>query len=184
MWFTPHRQKELLMSRRSKSAQTEAAAQAAIDAAEDHEDYDLGAAMDFAADTLTGDMRDMFLAMLRFDQDKRPWCDRPEAKQREIIHHVDEHCRDIVTQAVTIIAAHGRRTIKAQIEQITVKDGIKAVLSLSKFDQNRHNLIDAQGSTVLIVIADAEQFVGERAEVPIKPDQPILALALHSDPED
>ena len=92
-----------------------------------------------------------------------------------------------VTLAVNIIAGHGRRTIRAVVEQVTFKDGIKAVLSASKFDENRHQLADAAGTAVLIVVADPNEFTGEKAEVEITPDQATLLgdtiMAQHSEGE-
>lgn len=140
--------------------------------------------LELAAETLTGDLRDFILDRLRHEQNKRPWHERSEAEQRDTVHQVETAVRHAVTRAVEIIAAGGLRTIKATIEQVTVKDGIKATLTMSKFDENRHNLIDATGSTVLLVVADPEDFTGERAEVEIKPDNPGLPLhveVLHSE---
>lgn len=124
-----------------------------------------------AADTLTGDVRDFVLDRIRHEQDKRPWDQRSEAEQRDTIHRVETMARDLVVRAVELIAAEGRRTIKATLEQVTIKDGIKATVTLSKFDPQRHCLMDAQGASILIVVADADEFTGERAEVQVKPDQ-------------
>lgn len=138
---------------------------------------DLGpdaAAIDIAADTMTGDLRDFILDRLKHEQSKRPWHERNEADQRDTVHAVESAVRAAARQAVEIIAAGGLKTIKATIEQVTVKDGIKATLTMSKFDEHRHNLIDATGTTVLIVVADPEDFTGEREPVEITPDQPEL----------
>ncbi len=128
--------------------------------------------LDLAADTLTGDIRDLVLDTLRHEQDKRPWHLRSEAQQRETVSRVEQAAHAWVRRAVELIAAGGRRTIRATIEQVVIKDGIKAVLTMSKFDELRHNLVDAQGSSVLVVVAEPEQFEGERDPVAIKPDQP------------
>jgi hypothetical protein len=74
------------------------------------------------------------------------------------------------------LAANGRRTIPATLESITVKDGIKAALTMSKFEERRHELIDCQGARVLIVVADPEEYEGERKPAPITPDQPEMPL--------
>lgn len=151
------------------------------------EDETLDAATELAAETLTGDLRDFILDRLKHEQSKAPWHQRSEADQREAVFQVEQAVRRAVTQAVEIIAGHGRRTIKATIEQITIKDGYKAVLTASKHDENRHHLADAQGATVLIVVADPEEFTGERAEVTISPDQASLlgdtVMAQHSTEE-
>lgn len=129
------------------------------------------AAIDLAAETMTGDIRDFILDRLKHEQSKAPWHQRSESDQRETVHQVESAVRATVSKAVEIMAGHGRRTIKATIEQITIKDGYKAVLTMSKFDTNRHHLADATGQTVLIVVADPDEFTGERGEVEIVPDQ-------------
>lgn len=142
------------------------------------------AAIDLAAETMTGDIRDFILDRLKHEQSKAPWHQRSESDQRETVHQVESMVRAAVSKVVEIMAGHGRRTIKATIEQITIKDGYKAVLTASKHDHNRHHLADAQGQTVLIVVADPDEFTGERAEVPINPDQATMlgdaAMAVHS----
>lgn len=130
--------------------------------------------LDLAAETLTGDLRDLILDTLRHEQDKRAWHLRSEYEQRETVSRIERAAYEWARKAVELIAAGGRRTIKATIEQVVIKDGIKAVLTMSKFDEMRHALADSQGSAVLIVVADPAEFEGERAPVAIKPDQPGL----------
>jgi hypothetical protein len=77
----------------------------------------------------------------------------------------------LVVQATQILAANGRPTIRAMLEQATVKDGIKAVLTMSQHDEQRHALMDAVNSPVLIVVADHAPFMGERAPAKPDPDQ-------------
>ena len=137
-------------------------------------------AVELAAETLTGDLRDFILDRLRHEQAKKPWNERSEGEQRETIREVERAMRYAAKQAVEIIAARGMKTIRATLEQVTVKEGIKATLMLSKFDAQRHSLIDATGAAVMVVVADVEDFVGEKAPAEIKPDAPELALAVHS----
>jgi hypothetical protein len=47
---------------------------------------------------------------------------------------------------------------------------------MSKFEERRHELIDCQGARVLIVVADPEEYEGERKPAPITPDQPEMPL--------
>lgn len=152
------------------------------------EDEALQAALEFAVDTLTGDVRDAVLNRLRFEQSKRPWDQRSESDQRQAVHEIEAFARDIVKRAVEIIAGHGRKTIQATIDQVVFKDGIKAVIVASRVDPNRHLLADSVNSRVLIVVADPDEFTGERKEVEIKPDQAELlgegAMAQHSAAED
>lgn len=146
------------------------------------------AAADMAAETLTGDIRDRILETLRHEQSKRPWHERSEADQQDTVHRVETFAREMVTKAVEIIAGHGRMVILAWIEKAEVREGIKAVLSLGRSDKHRHNLLDAVGSRVMIVLADADAFTGEQAPVGITPDQSELLAddsgVVHSDLDD
>lgn len=137
-----------------------------------------------AAETLTGDLRDLVLDTLRREQGMRPWHERGEAEQTETVSRVEGAVHAWVTRALELVSAQGQPAIKATVESVTVKDGIKAVLMLSKFDPLRHALADAQGKAVTLVVADSGDFEGERAPVPIQPDQKALPMAEHSDPED
>jgi len=67
--------------------------------------------------------------------------------------------REIIKDAVGMIAAEGRVTIVAELESVAIKDGIKAVCTLPKSSEQRHDLYDAQGKQVLIVVASAEAFL-------------------------
>lgn len=141
---------------------------------------------EMAAATLTGDLRDFILDRLRHEQSKQPWHKRSEADQRDTVHQVEAAVRHAVSQAVEIIAGHGRRAIRAHVESVTIKEGYKAVLTMSRADENRHKLADATGYAVLVVIADPEEFTGERAPVDIVPDQSTLlgdVEVVHSEPD-
>jgi len=139
--------------------------------------------VDLTTETLTGDVRDFILDTLRYEQDKRPWNQRSESDQHETIHRVESRVHDVVRRAVEMIAAQGLRTIRATLEQVTIKDGIKGTITLSKFDEQRHALADATGSSILIVVADPEAFTGEQAPVEIALDQPDLpdVAVVHAD---
>jgi hypothetical protein len=123
-----------------------------------------------ATNNLVGNLRDLVLNTLRHEQDRRPWDQRSEGDQRETIHKVESALQDGVRQAVELISASGLPTIKATLESVTVKDGLKLVLSMGKFNEQRHSIMDAQGGAVLLVVADADQFMGSEP-VPVKPDQ-------------
>ena len=55
-----------------------------------------------------------------------------------------------------------------------MKDGIKAVVTLPKSDAQRHELFDAAGQAVLLIVGGASEFYGGSSEVKPDPDQPAL----------
>ncbi len=131
-----------------------------------------------AIETLTGDVRDFLLDRLR--NFKKPWVAMTEDEQYSEINSAKEAADNLVRQTVRIIASEGRRCMTGDLEQITVKDGLKAVIKLSKFDPYRHELVDAQGQAVLIVVADSEPFSGERESALPEPDQSDLIASAES----
>ncbi|MDE2103260.1 MAG: DNA translocase FtsK, partial [Patescibacteria group bacterium] len=102
---------------------------------------------------------------------KDPWAKTPEKRQAETIDRLTRQVETAVKSAVGIMAANGRQVAKGEIESVTFKDGIKVVLQVPKFDAHRHDIADAQGRTVMLVIADHEQFMGGVADVRPDPDQ-------------
>ena len=114
------------------------------------------------ADTMLGDMVRLVLDEIRAAPDV--WAKLPEHKQDDVIRRVTTQCTRLVSMAVQLIAADGRVVISADLEQITAKDEIKAVLKMQKHDPNRHLLLDAVGLPVLIVVAGSSQFLG--GEIP------------------
>lgn len=126
-------------------------------------------AVDLAAQTLTGDIRDFLLD--RVKALGKPWVAMTEDEQSDQIHAAKEAAERIVRKACEIIASGGKKAMIGTLESVTVKDGVKAVVKLSKTDEQRHNLIDAQGHAVSVIFADAQPFTGERAPAEPTPSQ-------------
>lgn len=127
--------------------------------------------VDLAVQTLSGDIRDFILDRLRHEHSPVPWMSRSEAEQRDTIDSVTLAAERVVRETVRIIAGDGRKAMVGKLLQVTVKDGIKAQIELNRHDELRHELMDAEGMQVLLVVADVSAFIGERAEVKVKPDQ-------------
>jgi len=128
--------------------------------------------IDLTADTMLGVLVGTIIDELKAAPDC--WAKLSQFQQDDVIDRVTLRCRDVVQSAVETLAADGREVITADLEQITAKDGIKAVCVLGKHDPNRHALLDSVGKPVLIVVASSEQYMG--GELPTAdPDQrPLL----------
>lgn len=125
--------------------------------------------VDLAATTLTGDIRDFLLD--RVKGLGKPWAAMSEDEQSDQIHAAKEAAERIVRKACEIIASGGKKAMMGTLESVTVKDGIKAIVKLSKTDEQRHSLLDAQGHAVSMVFADAMPFTGERGPAEPTPTQ-------------
>ena len=135
------------------------------------EETETAALEEVAADTMRGDLVSALIDELKAAPDcwQKMSQHQQDATIDRITHRVDRN----VATVVRIIAADGRKVITSTLEQITAKDGIKAVCVLGKHDPNRHELLDSVGKAVLIVVADADQYKG--GELPRgESDQPEL----------
>lgn len=110
------------------------------------------------------------------------WPKLSQTKQDDIIERLRKRVIHNVQMATHLIASDGRICVQAELEQITVKDGIKGVIIMSKNDPHRHLIMDAQGKTVLLAVADAEDHMGEIAAVRGEPDQRAMDLGQEYDP--
>lgn len=137
-------------------------------------------AMAMTASTIGVDLLQALLQEIKLLPDV--WPKLAKHKQDDIIERLRKRVIHNVQMATHLIASDGRVTVVAELEQITVKDGIKAVLTMSKNDPNRHGLIDCQGKTVLIALADAEAHMGEVAAVRGEDDQRAMDLGHEYDP--
>lgn len=125
-----------------------------------------------AAETMHGDLMSAILDEVKaLDM---PWHLQSQNDQQDIIERVDNRVRALVARCVEIIASNARPTITATLESVTVKDGIKAQLTMSRAAVQRHDLIDAQGSQVMLVIVTDDYSGGERPRA--QPDQRPLPL--------
>ena len=131
-------------------------------------------ATSIAASTMLGDLMALVIDELKAAPDV--WQRLAENEQSEVIDRVRRRTAEAVEQCVELIAVEGFARIRAKVDSVTVKDGIKAVLTLSQHDAARHDLVDAQGATVYIVVADPDQFSGGTESIQPEPDQGALVL--------
>ena len=129
-------------------------------------------AVAIAAETMRGDLMSCLIDEFKTAPDV--WAKMSEDTQRDLIYRVQSRVQDAIRSAVEIIASDNRPTIVATVEQVTVKDGIKAVVSLPKSDAQRHELFDAAGMSVLLIVGGATSYYGGADQVKPDPDQPPL----------
>lgn len=128
--------------------------------------------VEMASETMLGDLMSCIVDELRHSE--RLWHEMSEEVQQQAIYRIESRVRENVKQAVEIIASRDRPTIVATVESVTVKDGIKAVVTLPKSDEQRHELFDAAGRSVLLIVGGASEHMGGADTVKPDPDQPAL----------
>lgn len=131
-------------------------------------------AIDFAENELAGILLETCVRQLEGLQ--TPWSMTSEANQMIHINKMRENITKAVKDAVLVIATQRHPAIKATVKSVNFDDGIKATLTLNRHETGRHDLADSTGSTVLIILTDAESFLGGTEKVKGAPDQPELPL--------
>lgn len=128
--------------------------------------------IEFAAKTLTGDLRDLLLDELR--QLREPWHKLSERQQEIIAERVYGRSVEAVAELVNVIGARSFPFVDALVEEIRFKEkGCDLKLALSGMSrENRHAVVDARGTRIMLVIADSLYFHGARG--PAKIDRQAL----------
>jgi hypothetical protein len=139
---------------------------------------DLGLAFDPDPRMARGDCRDAMLAVLRTTAD---WSKLSEQQQRDINAQIDQTAETIVAKLVKAIASEGRDAIRAKVEQLTVKDGLKLQLTAIHDHDNVVLLGDLVGKHVSLVAADEAAHDGQRGPAQLDRDQPELPVGDDSD---
>jgi hypothetical protein len=110
----------------------------------------------FARETLLGDL--MAAAMKQMRSLDKPWTKVDELAQRRIIDQVRDDIGDAVLRAVDLIISDDRTRFRAKVDQVTFKEGVKAVLLMGNNEWS-HELADVAGGTVLVVIEDPARYI-------------------------
>lgn len=101
---------------------------------------------------------------------KRPWDEMTQSEQDDAIDTMRHAVRVATGAAVRLIASKGATNVLGTLEQITIKDGVKAVVQIGKNAENLPELFEAQGGEVMIVCSRQDYLDGIN-EVKGEPDQ-------------
>lgn len=129
---------------------------------------------EMTADTIGADILQALVQEIKLLPDL--WAKMPKRKQDDVINRLRARVEHNVRMAVHLIASDNRTTIIGDLEQVTSKDGIKAVFKISSASKGRHHLFDTVGKACLIVIADADDSVGGMDEIQGEDDQRAMNL--------
>ncbi len=139
---------------------------------------------DIAAETLVGDVRDALIEIVKHRP--KPWDQMLAGEQRDVAHALEFAAKEIVRKAVIAIAAAGRPSIQAVFKGYADKGGELSgtVKFLTVTDDDVLALHRASGQQILMVVADATRFTGQRREADVDQDEPILDFDAGADDVD
>lgn len=106
------------------------------------------------------------------------WQKLLKAKQDDVIDRLRKRVEENVKMAVFTIAAQDRVVVSGALDQITIKDGVKAVVKFGIASPNLDGLYQAasEGKDVLVVVAGAKDYTQGMSEVQGQDDQRGLDL--------
>ena len=104
------------------------------------------------------------------------WPKMSESRQNDLIDRLRNRVETNVKMAVHIIASNGRTVVAGDLEQIVIKDGVKAVLKFSESAPSIDELYRSTGKAVLVTVGSAEEFTGGMDEVRGESDQRAMDL--------
>lgn len=122
-----------------------------------------------AADTMAHDFVAAFLQELRGMPDH--WARINAERQQAILEKLKEKIRAGTGRAVQIMLRSEFPAVQADLESITWKNGLSASLKIPKDALYRHQVCDAVGTAVLVVVADPGRWFGRMDEIKAKDDQ-------------
>lgn len=120
------------------------------------------------ADTLG---RDVLNALLDEIKPHVGWIHSSQDVQNQIIQRLQQRVRLVITEGLNVLFRGHYPAIPAMLDSITIKNGITAKIIVPKGAKNWHELADAQGSNILLIIADPEQYAQRMDEIKAAADQ-------------
>lgn len=126
--------------------------------------------MNMTATTLGKDLLGALVQEIKLLPDV--WVKLSENKQNDVLDRLRTRVDGAVKMAVHLIASQGRVTVVGDLDQITIKDGAKAVVKIGKSVTALHDLAEAQGQAVLLVLSGShETYTSGMDEVTGEADQ-------------
>ncbi|WP_157128487.1 DNA translocase FtsK [Cupriavidus sp. USMAA2-4] len=131
--------------------------------------------LNMTATTLGKDLLSALVLELKMLPDT--WAKLSQKKQDDILDRLRSRVDASVKMAAHLIAANGRTVVQGDLDKITIKDGAQVLIKFGKSVSALHELAEAQGQAVLLVLSgDGSQYTGGMDEVRGESDQRGLDL--------
>jgi hypothetical protein len=126
------------------------------------------------ADTLSGDIRDALLTHVRAI--RVPWAMLSEDEQQDTITAISHTAEAAVRRIAGVIAAQEMPHVVGTVNKFVVKNDVKVEFLVSSVCANIIALAEHGKTAAVLVLADASDFIGERAPAKPDPDQKSMPL--------
>ena len=106
------------------------------------------------------------------------WQRMSQEQQDGVIGRVDRQMHNLIAKCIKLLIGHEFPVVSGTLDQVVVKDQLKAVVIIPKASPDRFDLIDSVGREIRITVADSQAFSATAGEVKSEPDQPDLPGAI------
>ena len=145
------------------------------------DEQNLKATLEMTANTIGRDLLEALVLECRMLPDV--WPKLTKDKQEDVIDRLRKRVEAAVRMATHLIASNNRTAVPAVLENFAnTKTGIKGSLVFSKTCPARHELFDSQGQEVLVIVASANDHMGDTESVKGEDDQRAMDLGHEYDP--
>jgi len=125
---------------------------------------------DIDTTTMTGDVRDLILQEMRDAKDHKPWTERSENDQYDMIDRAERFAERLVTDLVRKLAVRDCPNVPVEIEKWEVGKGLKVVMTAIDSEDNVTALMHG-GKFAHVVFTNLDDVRGERGKIKPTPDQ-------------
>jgi hypothetical protein len=138
------------------------------------ETTDLNKSLELKPETIGREMLSVLLQEIRLLPE--PWDKLAKAKQDVVIDRLRKSVDTAINVAVHMIASQGHAVIAGTLGGVTIKNGVRASVEFHRYTPNLHELYDSTGKSVMMVIADAEQYKAGMNDIQGESDQRAIDL--------
>lgn len=139
------------------------------------------ALLNMTVDTVGKDLLGALVQEMRLLPDL--WAKMSEFKQNDVIDRLRKRVEANVQMAVHLISSNGQVVVVGDLEQIVIKDGVKAVLKFSESAPSIDELYRSTGQAVMVVVGSDEQYTEGMDEVKGEADQRAMNLGEEYKPD-
>ncbi|HUA79393.1 MAG TPA: ribosome modulation factor [Dyella sp.] len=125
--------------------------------------------LNMTTDTIGIDLLNALVTELKLLPDV--WHKLPKARQDDVIDRLRKRVESNVKMAVHLLASKGRTVVTGDLDQITIKDGVKAVVKFGLSAPHLQALYESSGKPVLVVVAGVEEHIDGMDQVQGEADQ-------------
>src|SRR4029079_17246981 len=92
------------------------------------------------------------------------WAKMSAQQQDETIERLRKRTRALIAEGLNMLFRGQYPACEAVLDGIAIKNGLKLTLKIAKGARNWHEIVEAEGQNVLVVIGDPEKYRARTAE--------------------